>query len=262
MENDHEIDRLELKTDSESVIRQARWAGLRPGMRVADVGCGTGKTSAILHDLVSPGGSVVGIDASEDRILYALKNYNNGVEYRCKNFLEPLDDLGTFDFVWVRFVLEYFRSNSFDLVRNIFNIVKPGGILCLIDLDYNCMNHYSINPKLEKTIVELIEELQLKANFDPFVGRKLYTYLYDLGFEEIDVELAAHHLMFGKMKFRDAFNWRIKMEVISKKFSNSLSEYEGGFSQFEKDFQKYFDDPRRFSYTPVISCRGRKSCSW
>jgi len=261
MENDQEIARLELKTDTESVLRQARWAGLRPGMRVADIGCGPGKTSAVLHDLVSPGGSVVGVDASEDRICYALKSYNNGVEFRCKNFLEPLDDLGTFDFVWVRFVLEYYRANSFDLVKNISKIVKPGGIICLIDLDYNCMNHYSINPRLEKTIAELMKQLQLKADFDPFVGRKLYTYLYDLDFEEIDVQLAAHHLTFGTMKTSDAFNWKVKMEVISRKLSEVMQDYEGGYSQFEKDFQEFIDDPRRFTYTPVISCRGRKSCS-
>ena len=261
MENDQEITRLELKTDTESVLRQALWAGLRPGMRVADIGCGPGKTSAVLHDLVSPGGSVVGIDASEERICYALKSYNNGVDFKCKNFLEPLDDLGTFDFVWVRFVLEYYRANSFDLVKSISNIVKPGGILCLIDLDYNSMNHYSINPRLEKTIAELMEQLQQKANFDPFAGRKLYTHLYDLGYEEIDVEVAAHNLTFGTINPSDAFNWHIKMKVISQKLSDVLSDYEGGLSLFEKDFQKYLDDPRRFSYTPIISCRGRKRCS-
>lgn len=122
------------------------------------------------------------------------------------------------------------------------------------------MNHYSISPRLEHTIAKLMELLQQKANFDPFVGRKLYTYLYDLGFEEIDVDLSAHNLTFGTMKSKDAFNWEIKMKVISQRLPEALSEYEGGLKQFEKDFQTYLDDPRRFSYTPIISCRGRKSC--
>ena len=38
MEDAQEIDRLERKTDPETVLSQARWAGLRAGMRIADVG--------------------------------------------------------------------------------------------------------------------------------------------------------------------------------------------------------------------------------
>ena len=55
MENNDEISRLELKTDSQSVIRQATWAGLKPGMKVADIGCGSGKTTSILRKMVEPG---------------------------------------------------------------------------------------------------------------------------------------------------------------------------------------------------------------
>lgn len=258
MENDHEIIRLETKTDYETIVQQSRWAGLKSGMRVADIGCGPGKTTSILHDLVMPGGSVVGIDGSEDRISYAINNYNSGVQFKCKNVLEPLDDLGTFDFVWVRFILEYHRSNSFKMVESISRIVKPGGILCLIDLDYNCMSHYGINLRLEQAITSCMQALQDKADFDPFAGRKLYSYLYDLGYEEIDAKVDAHHLMFGLMSETDAFNWRKKVEVISNKFPELLADYEGGFNRFQEDFLTYINDPRRFTYTPVISCRGRK----
>ncbi len=258
MENDKEIARLELKTDPEAVIRQAKWAGLKPGMRVADIGCGPGKTTSILHDLVMPGGSVVGIDASEERICYAINNYNGGAEFKCKNAFELLDDLGTFDFVWVRFFLEYYRSKSFSLVENISRIVRPRGILCLIDLDYNCMSHFGISSRLEQAITVCMQALQDKADFDPFAGRKLYTYLYDLEYEEIDAKVDAHHLMFGLMSDSDAFNWRKKLEVISSKFPDLLADYEGGFTKLQEDFQTFVNDPRRFTYTPIISCRGRK----
>ena len=52
MESDDETLRLQLKTDQKTLEKQAKWAGIQPGMRVADIGCGAGKTSFFLN----PGG--------------------------------------------------------------------------------------------------------------------------------------------------------------------------------------------------------------
>ena len=40
-------------------------AGLRPGMRVLDVGCGFGETTRQIADMVAPGGSALGTDCVE-----------------------------------------------------------------------------------------------------------------------------------------------------------------------------------------------------
>jgi len=259
MESDEEAYRLDLKTVDSVVEKQALWAGIKPGMRVADIGCGSGKTTAILHKLVQPGGVVVGVDASEKRIAYAKKNYSNeGIEFKRKNILESLEDLGTFDFVWIRFLLEYYRVNSFDIVKNISNIVKPGGILCLIDLDYNCLSHYGLSPKLEGALFVAMKVLEEKANFDPYMGRKLYSFLYDIGYQDIDISVAAHHLIFGELKETDAFNWMKKIEVVARKVDFQFEEYERRNDEFLKEFKRFFTDPRRFTYTPVISCKGNK----
>jgi SAM-dependent methyltransferase len=259
MENEDEALRLELKTDRESLAVQARWAGITPGMRVADIGCGAGITTAMLRDLVQPGGSAVGIDASAERIAHARGRYaHDGVEFQCRDMLQPLDDLGSFDFVWVRFVLEYFRSGSFAIVENIARLVKPGGVLCLIDLDYNCLSHFGIPDRLERTLNQIVEELQNKADFDPYVGRKLYSYLFDLGFTEIDVEVGAHHLIFGELRQRDSFNWLKKVETAPRKIGYNFPEYGGSYAEFIEEFDRFFKDPRRFTYSPIISCRGKK----
>jgi tRNA A58 N-methylase Trm61 len=39
-----------------------RFAGIGPGMRVLDVGCGAGDVSLLLADLVGPTGAVIGVD--------------------------------------------------------------------------------------------------------------------------------------------------------------------------------------------------------
>jgi SAM-dependent methyltransferase len=259
MENDEEALRLELKTDGESLRGQALWAGIGPGMRVADIGCGCGVTSSMLHDLAQPGGKVVGIDASGPRIDYAGNRYGDAnIDFHRRDLLGPLDDLGTFDFVWVRFVLEYFLADGFAIVENISRIVKPGGILCLIDLDHNCMSHYSIPRRLETTLFDIMRALQEKADFDPYAGRKLYSFLYDLGYRDVDVAVSAHHLIFGELRESDAFNWLKKVETAPRKIGYSFPEYEGGYEEFLEEFQSFFRDPRRFTYSPIISCRGRK----
>jgi ubiquinone/menaquinone biosynthesis C-methylase UbiE len=44
---------------SENLFRQA---GIAEGMRVVDVGCGVGDTTALLARIVGPAGSVIGVD--------------------------------------------------------------------------------------------------------------------------------------------------------------------------------------------------------
>ncbi len=259
MESDQESLRLQLKTDTEKVENQAVWAGIQPGMRVADIGCGPGITTYHLHRLVQPKGSAIGVDISEDRIRYAKEKYcNKGIDFVHTDFREPLTDLGLFDFVWVRFILEYFRSKSFEIVKNVSKILKPGGILCLIDLDYNCLNYYGIPEQIENTIRNIIYFLEKDADFDPYVGRKLYSFLYDLGYQEINVECSHHHLIYGELNDVDLFNWSQKAKMVAKKSIYSFDEYKGGYKEFISQFARCFKDPRRFAYTPVICSRGQK----
>lgn len=259
MENEDEALRLEVKTDRETLCRQASWAGIAPGMRVADIGCGAGITTAMLRELVGPNGSAVGIDASSGRIAHARQHHGlDGITFHCRDMQQPLEDLGMFDFVWVRFVLEYFRADSFSLVENIARIVKPGGILCLIDLDYNCLTHFGIPERLERTLQEIIDALQTKADFDPFVGRKLYSFLFDMEFSEIDVTVGAHHLIFGELRQSDSYNWLKKVETAPRKIGYSFPEYGGNYDEFVKEFELFFKNPRRFTYSPIIACRGIK----
>jgi ubiquinone/menaquinone biosynthesis C-methylase UbiE len=259
MESDDEGLRLDKKTTGDTIEKQALWAGIRPGMRVVDLGCGVGKTTFFLHQLVQPEGTVIGIDASSKRISHAQEHYKaEGIEFIRRDFAEPLDDLGLFDFIWVRFVLEYYLSNSFQIVKNISRLLKPGGILCLIDLDHNCLNHYGQSDKLERSFRAIMKILEEKADFDPYVGRKLYSFLYDLGYKDIEINVDSHHLIFGELTSTDAFNWAMKAEVAARNAGYAFDEYAGGFDEFFQEFKSFFNDPRRFTYTPIISCRGCK----
>jgi len=259
MESDEEALRLDLKTDAETVQNQSSWAGLTPGMRVADLGCGAGKTTYYLNKCTQPDGHAVGLDMAGQRIRYAEKHYSDpNITYIIRDMREPLEDLGSFDFIWVRFVLEYYGSGSFDIIKHISNILKPGGILCLIDLDCNCLRHFGFPPRLEGAISGIMASLQKNYDFDPYAGIKFYSYFYDLGFEEIDVSVHAHNLIFGEVEKKDIFNMVKKLELGAKKSGYNFEEYEGGYEEFAEELKACFTYPRRFTYTPLIACRGRK----
>lgn len=264
MESEDETFRLDIKTDPAAVRRQAIWAGLKPGMRVLDAGCGSGKTTSILHEFVQPKGMVIGVDFSPSRVQYAKEHYEKeGIAFLERDIREPLDDLGLFDLIWIRFVLEYYKTGALDIVKNLSNILKPGGTLCLIDLDHNCLNYYGISERLENAIKHIIKILMDEFNFDPYAGRKLYSYLYDIGYENIQLHMEPHHLIYGPMRDSDSYNWTMKLVKVIQKLGLELPDYYSGCDEFLMEAQQFLADPRRFIYTPVILAKGTKplSCS-
>ena len=65
-----EIRRLKLQADilkpiSERLLREA---GVAPGMRVLDLGCGAGDVALLAAEMVGPNGAVVGIDRNGDAL--------------------------------------------------------------------------------------------------------------------------------------------------------------------------------------------------
>ncbi len=134
--------------------------------------------------------------------------------------------------IWVRFVLEYFLAESQAIVENISHALKPGGVLCLLDLDYNCLSHYQLPPMIENLLPRLMKRLEENFDFDVYAGRKLYSYLYDQGYQDIRVNLVAHHLFYGEIKAGDVYNWMKKIEVNADRFRDLFDEYPGGSDVF------------------------------
>lgn len=90
--------------------------GLRPGMRVLDIGCGNGDLSRLLARLAGPQGEVVAIDRSQAS-LDAASEIPAGqdtapIHYRTADLAAGLPDLGTFDAIVGRRVLMYLPDVS------------------------------------------------------------------------------------------------------------------------------------------------------
>jgi ubiquinone/menaquinone biosynthesis C-methylase UbiE len=259
MEHAGECSRLEMKTRAEQVLRQAAWAGIGEGMHVLDAGCGVGKTSSILKELVGEAGRVTGIDQSAERLKKARSRYQReGIHFLQQDLTKPILTTEQYDAVWMRFLLEYFADDPLTLVRNVAAKLKPGGIMVLADLDRNSLNHYGLSERLGRTIEDVIGCLERYSNFDPYAGSKLYAHLFDLGFQDIRITTEAHHLIYGEISLEDRSNWLSKLEVAAKSSGSTFSEYNGDFSAVRKEFLQFLDNPRRFIFTPIIICRGIK----
>ena len=64
--------------------RLLRDAGLRRGMRVADLGCGVGMVTSVLSEIVGPEGEVFGVDFSDAQIAQArtqMSHYAKNVKF-------------------------------------------------------------------------------------------------------------------------------------------------------------------------------------
>jgi len=260
MENEEESKRLELKTDKDAVIRQAAWAGIGPGMRVLDVGCGTGITTAALAELVGENGRVTGLDFSEERLAVAREQYaSDRVDFVLHNIHSPYCPPVPYDAIWSRFFLEYFRKDQLRIVSHAVASLRPGGIACFADLDNNSLGHYGLSERLQQTLEEIASCLERDFDFDPYAGRRLYSHLYRLGFRDLACMGEMHHLIYGVTSEVEQYNWLRKLEVVAQKSGCTFSAFSDGYDEFCIEYKAFLNDPLRFTYTPLIVARGVKA---
>ena len=136
-----EIARLGLQHRLWSDTAHALWqlAGIRPGMRVLDVGCGPGYASLELAQLVGAGGAVVGVDESEFFLQFARARAAV-LDLKHTDFrVGDATDLGavglagaSFDLVYARWVF-CFVPDPEAVVRGLARLVRPGGRVAVQD---------------------------------------------------------------------------------------------------------------------------------
>jgi hypothetical protein len=56
----------------------------------------------------------------------------------------------------------------------------------------------------------------------------------------------------------DEYNFLKKVEIAPQKIEYEFNDYPGGYKEFLKEVEESFKNPRRFTYTPIILCKGVK----
>ena len=124
-----------------SFWRREALAPLRPGMRVLDLGCGTGDLALGAVRRLNGSGEVVGLDFSEKMLFFAQKRYEktglNG-HHKIRWALKKAEDLPIesepYDLVVSGFVLRNLYQNIDLILKGVYRSLKPGGKISFLDI--------------------------------------------------------------------------------------------------------------------------------
>jgi SAM-dependent methyltransferase len=175
-------------------------AGLRPGMRVADLGCGVGMVTALLAEMVGSEGHVVGVDASDAQLAQARQRLNacgKNVSFVEASATGTGLPPGSFDLVYCRFLLIHLPEPGWAL-REMRALLKPNGILVCEDGDLTSAG--SEPPSALGAFADLWGRLGPKRGVDYTLGRRLFQMVQDAGFPAPEVTFNQPALARGENK--------------------------------------------------------------
>lgn len=113
-------------------------AGITSGMRVLDVGCGSGSVSLMLANLVGAGGQVLGTDRDAQSLATARERVHHltlsNVTFIQGDLSALPPELGLFDAAVGRRVLMYLPDPA-DVVRRICATLRPGSVVIFQEHD-------------------------------------------------------------------------------------------------------------------------------
>ncbi len=126
-----------------------------PGGRLLDAGCGTGDMTRRLAAAVAPGGSVVGVDASETMLAEAERRSTDAtltVEL-CRGDITCLDlPDGSFDGAYSERVFQHLDRPEVALAA-LVRVTRPGGRIAVIDSDWGMHAIHGADPQLTNRVI-------------------------------------------------------------------------------------------------------------
>lgn len=136
-----ELTRLALQNRLWSDAAHTAWklAGIAPGQRVLDVGCGPGYAAFDLAQIVTSTGAVVGLDESESFVSYAREQATTrGLPQLTAHAVDvqafTAEHVGNapFDLAYARWVLCFVRDPE-AVVKNVARVLRRGGSFVVHD---------------------------------------------------------------------------------------------------------------------------------
>jgi ubiquinone/menaquinone biosynthesis C-methylase UbiE len=120
------------------------YAGIKPGMKVLDLGSGAGDVAILAARMVGPAGSVTGVDVN-GAALATARDRAAAAGLHNVAFIEgdfrTVDLPNDFDALVGRLVLMYLADPVAGL-KDVLRHVRPGGLVAFQELDVRTLDHY------------------------------------------------------------------------------------------------------------------------
>jgi ubiquinone/menaquinone biosynthesis C-methylase UbiE len=175
-------------------------SGLKQGMTVLELGCGSGKMSTWIAEQIGVEGQLIAIDNNQYQVdaarKYSVEQGIDNIDYRCLDAydLNQLDE--QFDMVYCRFILHHL-SRPRAVISEMYKLLKKEGIVAL---EEGIVNHGFAYPYNIAFGNERFDILDHHENFegeqrDGNFGIKLYQSLYKANFRDLSLNLVAPSLV-------------------------------------------------------------------
>jgi SAM-dependent methyltransferase len=157
-------------------------AGIRPGMRVLDLGSGTGDVTFVAAALVGASGEVVGMDRSAEAVATAEARAQ---QHELGNVRFVTGDIheaaagGQFDAIVGRLVLMYV-SDPAAVLRTQAALLRPGGVVAPIEFDLRSARSVPPTPLVGQSLEWLLKAFE-RAGIQPSLGSRLWGTLLEAG---------------------------------------------------------------------------------
>jgi SAM-dependent methyltransferase len=160
-------------------------AGITPGMRVLDLGTGTGAVARLAAELVGPSGSVVGLDRQADALHAAEKRQraDGATNIRfVEGDVDSWDHDGDFDAVIGRLILFHLRDPAAALAHHARSL-RPGARVVAMDLDASAVRSVPATPTVTETRSWMLDGFR-RVGANPTIGSRLGELLESAGLHD------------------------------------------------------------------------------
>ena len=159
---------------------------LKPGMKVLDVGCGTGSISKDIAKIVGENGKVVGIDNTENFIISGKESYESATNLELIHVdLFDFNPEEKFDLIVSARTLQWL-SNPKEALVKMKSLLKPDGQISILDYDHTNLDWNPSPPESMQEFYNIFLKWRQDAGMNNRIAEDLPNLLEEAGFHSVE----------------------------------------------------------------------------